>query len=93
MHLELRAYDTHKPSKRDIGFMLAYVYVRKKWFFYQTQKREMRVLSYNYDNYPNVLRRRTEKNIKNKKHSYSAIQALIYKRKQKHRFKLKARSK
>lgn len=82
MQLEMCLLDNTAPSKRDISYMLQFMYVQKKWFFYQKEKNTLRKLIYNYNNYPTVLHRNTVLNRRRRLHSISPIQRLIYKKKQ-----------
>nr|YP_009004146.1 hypothetical protein [Tsukubamonas globosa]BAO51988.1 hypothetical protein [Tsukubamonas globosa] len=82
MYLDLRVLDKQPPSKRDIGYMLQYVYVQKKWFFYQTEKALLKKLFYKYETYPVRLSKNTLKNQRRRQHVVSSIQSLIYKRRQ-----------
>ena len=88
MDLEMRVFGREKLSKRDIGYMLRYVYVQKKWFFYQKEKKDMQILLFNFDNYPNVLLKNTQQNIRKKQHMLDPIQFLILKRKKRKLLKL-----
>ena len=83
MYLEMRVLDNYAPSKRDISYMLQFMYVQKKWFFYKKEKTILRKLIYKYNNYPIVLKRNTETNKRRKLHMISPIQRLIYNKKQK----------